>query len=400
MKILHTSDWHLGKSLEGYSRLDEQQLFLNDFIKTVHENDIQVVIIAGDIYDTSNPPARAENMFYDALKKISDNGKIMTIIIAGNHDNPERLSAAGPLAREHGIVIFGTPKTVIQPGIYGKNKIVSSAEGIIEVEIGEETAIVAAVAYPSEKRLNEALYSDMDDETKRHDSYNLRLKALFDKLSQNYRDDTINILISHIFTAGSEEAGSERSIQLGGSLSFDASLFPEKAQYIALGHIHKPQTVQGTDKRARYSGAPLHYSKKEVHYKNKCYIADIKPAEPANITEIPVKIYKPIEVWRFNDIESAIDYCCINKDKLCWTYLEIKTDRYIREDEIKKMREYKADIIEILPIIENDNQIAVTEKMQDKKIDELFKDFYLKQRGMLPQEDIMNLLMDILAEEE
>ena len=400
MKILHTSDWHLGKSLEGYSRLDEQQLFLDDFIKTVHENDIQIVIIAGDIYDTSNPPARAENMFYDALKKISNNGKVMTIIIAGNHDNPERLSAAGPLAREHGIVIFGTPKTVIQPGIYGKNKIVSSSEGMIEVKIGEETAIVAAVAYPSEKRLNEALYSDMDDETKRHESYNLRLKSLFDKLSQNYRDDTINILISHIFTAGSEEAGSERSIQLGGSLSFDASLFPQKAQYIALGHIHKPQTVQGTDKRARYSGAPLHYSKKEVNYKNKCYIADIKPSEPASITEIPVKIYKPIEVWKFDDIESAIDYCTENKDKLCWTYLEIKTDRYIREDEIKKMRENKADIIEILPVIENDKQVIDTERMQDKKTDELFKDFYFKQRGTLPQEDIMKLLMEILAEEE
>lgn len=400
MKILHTSDWHLGKSLEGYSRLDEQQLFLEDFIKTVHENDIQIVIIAGDIYDTSNPPARAENMFYDALKKISDNGNIMTIIIAGNHDNPERLSAAGPLAREHGIIIFGTPKTVIQPGEYGKNRVISSAEGMIEVKIGEETAIIAAVAYPSEKRLNEVLYSDMDDENIRHESYNLRLKALFDKLSQNYRDDTVNILISHIFTAGSEEAGSERSIQLGGSLSFDASLFPKNAQYIALGHIHKPQTVQGTDKRARYSGAPLHYSKKEVNYKNKFFIADIKPSLPANITEIPVKIYKPIEVWKFENIESAIDHCCENKDKLCWTYLEIKTDRYIREDEIKKMREYKADIIEILPIIENDNAAIETQEMPDKKIDELFKDFYMKQRGTLPQEDVMKVLMEILAEEE
>ncbi len=400
MKILHTSDWHLGKSLEGYSRLDEQQLFLDDFIKTVHENEIQLVIIAGDVYDTSNPPARAENMFYDALKKISDNGNVMTVIIAGNHDNPERLSAAGPLAREHGIVIFGTPKTIIEPGIYGKSRILSSSEGVIELKINDETAIIAAVAYPSEKRLNEALYADMDDENTRHESYNIRLKDLFDKLSQNYRDDTVNILISHIFTAGSEEAGSERSIQLGGSLAFDASLFPKKAQYIALGHIHKPQIVQGTGKRARYSGAPLHYSKKEINYKNKYYIVDLKPSEPANITEVPVKVYKPIEVWKFDDIEDAINHCYENKDKLSWTYIEIKTDRYIREDEIKKMREYKADIIEILPIIENDKQSIQADRLQEKKIDELFKDFYLKQRGVLPQEDIMELLMEILAQEE
>lgn len=400
MRILHTSDWHLGKSLEGYSRLDEQQLFLDDFINTVHENEIQLVIIAGDVYDTSNPPARAENMFYDALKKISDNGNVMTVIIAGNHDNPERLIAAGPLAMEHGIVIFGTPRTIIEPGIYGKNHIVSSSEGIIEIKIQDETAIIAAVAYPSEKRLNEALYSDMDDEKTRHESYNIKLKELFDKLSQNYRDDTVNILISHIFTAGSEEAGSERSIQLGGSLAFDAAFFPKKAQYIALGHIHKPQTVQGTDKRARYSGAPLHYSKKEINYKNKCYIVDLKPSQPAIITEIPIKLYKPIEVWKFNDIEDAINYCYENKDKHCWTYIEIKTDRYIREDEIKKMREYKADIIEILPVIENHALSVDADTLQEKKIDELFKEFYIKQRGIPPQEDIMQLLMEILAQEE
>ena len=75
MKILHTADWHLGKNLEGQSRLDEQQEFLNDFVKIVEDNNIDLVIIAGDIYDTSNPPARAEKLFYDTLKKLSKKGE-------------------------------------------------------------------------------------------------------------------------------------------------------------------------------------------------------------------------------------------------------------------------------------------------------------------------------------
>ena len=93
MRILHTADWHLGKNLEGHSRLDEQEQFLNNFIDIVKLNNIDMVIIAGDIYDSSNPPARAEKLFYDTLKKISNNGETLTLVISGNHDNPERLIA-------------------------------------------------------------------------------------------------------------------------------------------------------------------------------------------------------------------------------------------------------------------------------------------------------------------
>ena len=103
MRLIHTADWHLGKHIEGHSRLEEQELFLEDFLDIVKERDADVVLIAGDIYDSSNPPAKAEQLFYDTLKKISEGGRRLTIVIAGNHDNPERLVSATPLAMEHGI---------------------------------------------------------------------------------------------------------------------------------------------------------------------------------------------------------------------------------------------------------------------------------------------------------
>ena len=105
MRLIHTADWHLGKHIEGHSRLEEQELFLEDFVNIVKERDADVVLIAGDIYDSSNPPAKAEQLFYDTLKKISDGGRRLTIVIAGNHDNPERLVSATPLAMEHGIIM-------------------------------------------------------------------------------------------------------------------------------------------------------------------------------------------------------------------------------------------------------------------------------------------------------
>ena len=401
MRILHTSDWHLGKSLEGFSRMDEQEAFLNDFIEIVKEENVDMVIIAGDIYDSANPPSRAEKMFYDTLKKLSSNGERITLVIAGNHDNPERLVAAGPLARDHGIIMLGTPKSVADTGEYGKHKVVDSGEGFVEVEINSERAVILTVPYPSEKRLNEVLYDAMDEEDQRVKTYSERIKTLFDSLSGKYRDDTINLAVSHLFAMGSEEAGSERSVQLGGSFIVDGGCFPEKAQYVALGHIHKPQLVPGTNKKARYAGSPIHYSKKEIKFNKKAFIIDIKANEECTVKEIDFKVYKPIEVWKCESIEKAIDMCEENKDKDCWVYLEINTDRYLREDEIKIMKSAKKDILEISPIIKGENIEEIDlNSFSEKSFEEIFKDFYIKERQVEPQQELIDLLLGILQEEE
>lgn len=396
MRILHTADWHLGKNLEGFSRMDEQEQFLKDFVKLVKDKNVDLVIIAGDIYDSSNPPARAENMFYNALKELSDGGKRMTIVISGNHDSPERLVAARPLAAEHGIVMIAEPKSVVDTGKYGQNTVINSGEGFLEAEINGQKTIIITVPYPSEKRLNEILYSTAADEEKNAESYNEKIRNLFDSLSSNYREDTINIAVSHLFAMGAEEAGSERSIQLGGSYIIDSSCFPKAAQYVALGHIHKPFIVPNTDKKVRYSGAPLHYSRKEIGYEKGCYSIDVNPKEEAQIESIKFKIYKPIEVWKCESIEAAIDKCREFSDKECWVYLEVATDRYITEEEIKKMRGFKKDILEIIPkltTMENSEEEMIS--LKDKSFEEIFKEFYVKTRGTVPEDELVKLLLSI-----
>lgn len=401
MRILHTSDWHLGKNLEGSSRMDEQEAFLNDFIEIVKDKNVDMVIIAGDIYDSSNPPARAEKMFYDTLKKLSSNGERVTLVIAGNHDNPDRLVAAGPLAKDHGIIMLGTPKSVVDTGDYGKHKVIDSGEGFIEVEMNEERAVILTVPYPSEKRLNEVIYGSMDEEEERLKSYSDRIKLLFDSLSKKYRDDTINIVVSHLFAMGSEEAGSERNASLGGSFIIDGSCFPENAQYVALGHIHKPQIVPGTKQKARYAGSPIHYNKKEISFQKKCYIVDLKAGEECSIEEVNFKVYKPIEVWKCNSIEEAIHMCEENKDKDCWVYLEITTDRYLREDEIKLMKSTKDDILEISPKIKDmDYEEVDVNSFSEKSFEEIFREFYAKERSVEPQQEVVELLLSILQEGE
>ena len=399
MRILHTADWHLGKNLERLSRMDEQEKFLEDFVDIVKDNCIDLVIIAGDVYDSSNPPARAEKMFYDTLKKLSDEGERMTLVISGNHDNPERLIASSPLARDHGIVMVGTPKSIVPTGEYGKNKVLNSGEGFVEIEIRGEKAIVLTVPYPSEKRLNEVLYHTMEEENSRAKSYSERIKLLFDSLKENFREDTINIAVSHLFATGAENTGSERNIELGGSFIVDKECFPKEAQYIALGHIHKPMILPGCNKRVRYSGSPLQYNKKEINFEKKCFIVDLKPKEEPIIEEVKFKVYKPIEVWKCNSVEEAIAKCEENKDRECWVYLEIKTDRFLREDEINRMKKLKGDIIEILPKIDLEEEELSYGYFKEKSFQELFSSFYEKERGVKPEGELMELLLNIVKEE-
>ncbi|MBE6023805.1 MAG: exonuclease SbcCD subunit D [Cellulosilyticum sp.] len=401
MRILHTGDWHLGKNLEGHSRLQEQEAFLQDFVQIVEEQNIDLIIIAGDVYDTSNPPAAAEKLFYDTLKKLSRNGERITLVIAGNHDNPERLVAAGPLAREHGIIMVGTPKTIVPTGAYGCHEVVVSGEGYIELKMNGENAVILTIPYPSEKRLNEVLYHEMEEAEERAITYGERIKVLFDNLSIHYRKDTINLVTSHLFAMDSEEGGSERSIQLGGSYIVSGDCFPTDAQYIALGHVHKPQIVPGTNKRARYSGSPLHYNKKEINFTKKCFVVEVKPQEEAIIEEIPFKVYKPIEVWKCESIEAAIERCEAEKERAVYVYLEITTDRYIREDEIKQMKSLKADILEILPKIDGeDEEEAALEQLTEQPISDVFKAFYKKERGVEVEDEVLQVLLNLLGEEE
>lgn len=400
MRILHTSDWHLGKNLEGFSRLEEQEKFLEDFVEIVKAEAVDLVIIAGDIYDTGNPPARAEKLFYNVLKNISEGGKRGILVIAGNHDNPERLMAASPLAYEHGVIILGTLKTVAEVGNYGEFKVINSGEGFLELEIRKEKAVIITMPYPSEKRLNE-IFTEEYDEVLRQKSYSERIGELFNKLAENYRSDTINLAVSHLFVVGGEISDSERSIELGGSFAVESTMLPEAAQYIALGHLHRPQKLKSGGRKIFYAGSPLQYSKSEMNYSKCVYLVDLKPGTEAEVKEIYFKNYKPIEVWKCGSIEDAIERCRENQESDIWVYLEIKTDRHINQAEIKEMKDLRRDIIEIKPIIEGMNSEEFEfDTISERTMGEVFKEFYKLKRNLEPTEELMNLFLKIVQEDE
>lgn len=400
MRILHTSDWHLGKNLEGNSRLKEQEKFLEELIDIVKEKSIDMILVAGDIYDTSNPPAQAERLFYKSVKKLSNNGERPVIITAGNHDNPDRLVAASPLAYDHGVILLGKPKSKVEPGKYGSFQVVDAGEGFLEIDLKGERAVILTLPYPSEQRLNEILSEDLEEE-KRRKSYSERINEIFTNLSQKYREDTINLAMSHLFVMGGEEVGSERPIQLGGSLTVDANHLPQKAHYVALGHLHKPQKVVGSGKlKAYYSGSPIEYNKKEIHYSKSVYIVDVNVGKEAKVEEVYLKNYKPIEVWKCKSIEDALKKCQEDGERDIWVYLEIETDRVLTQSEIKEMKKLRPDIVEIKPIFkEIDMEDEEIEDINEMRIEDLFKDYYIHRNEANPTEELMDLFSEIVQGE-
>ncbi len=399
MKIIHTADWHLGKNLEGHSRLPEQEKFLADFVRICREEQADLILIAGDIYDNYNPPAMAEQLFYDTLKQLSRDGACMTVIISGNHDNPERLTASGPLAKEHGIVMAGTPNTLVPPGQYGQNRITDSGPGYIHAEIRGEKADLLFVPFPSEKRLGELYLNAADEESQQIKSYEDRIRRLFSDLAGEFRPDAVHLVMSHLFVMGSTGDGSERSIRLGGSYLLPGDIFPEEADYIALGHVHKPQQVPGRQ-NAFYSGSPLHYNQREISFGNQVLSVTVHPGELCGIKKIPLPIYKPIEIWRCKSPAEAIARCEEHAGEDSWVYLEIETDHYIHEEEIRSMKRLKADILSIRPLFPEDSTVShASQKIEELPFEVLVKNYYKKKFQTDMDDETLELLLEIMEED-
>ncbi|KHF33977.1 Nuclease SbcCD subunit D [Paenibacillus sp. P1XP2] len=148
MRILHTGDWHFGKTLEGRSRLKEQENFVDELVRIANWQQADLILMAGDVYDSVNPPAAAEQLFYEACAKLTENGRPL-VVISGNHDQPERVSSVSPLVARQGITLIGLPV----------------AEAVtVGVSRTGEIAKIAALPYPSEARLNELLSAEGGEE--------------------------------------------------------------------------------------------------------------------------------------------------------------------------------------------------------------------------------------------
>lgn len=258
MNIIHTADWHLGQKFYDYDRKAEHLIFLEWLANTIKENNIQALLIAGDIFDNPNPSADSQQMYYRFLKEItSQNANLQIVIIAGNHDSAARLEAPNPLLQEMNIIVRGVIKKDAEGEIDFNDLIVPLNKN------GEIAALCLAVPY-----LRQGDYPPSD-------SYSTGVRAMYQKIYEQIKNNIIKtykdlpiIAMGHLQATGSEISDNDRSERtiIGGLEAVSPDSFSKETLYTALGHLHKAQKVSGRD-NIRYAGSPLPISFSEKHYK-------------------------------------------------------------------------------------------------------------------------------------
>lgn len=405
MKILHTSDWHLGKRLEHFSRLDEQQQVLEEICSIADKEGADAVVIAGDLFDTYNPPTEAVDLFYKTVKKLSNNGTRPVIAIAGNHDSPDRIESPDPLARECGIVFIGYPDSVVPEFALDTGlKIRTGEPGFVEVQLpGTKTPLrVIHTSYANEFRLKQYLGNE-DKEEQMRDLLGNSWRMLAEKHCNN---KGVNILLSHLYFVreGSEkfeEPEEEKSIlHVGGAQAIYSSKVPQQVQYVALGHLHRKQQVDNNPCPIMYAGSPLSYSFAEANQQKYVLLVDVGPGEKPIIKEIPLAKGKNLLRYKADSVEDAVQWLTENPN--CLVELTIVSDTYLTANDRKMLQKVHDGIVTVIPEIKNTVMLTTKRSTVDltKNINDLFRDYFFKAKGQEPNERIMQLFNEVKSGEE
>ena len=406
MKILHTSDWHLGKRLEDFSRLEEQQAVLHEICQIADKIKADAILVSGDLFDTFNPPSEAVDLLYKTLKKLTNGGRRPVIAIAGNHDSPDRIEAPDPLARECGIIFVGYPHSIVpefelETGL----KVINSDKGFVELQLPGITAPlrILSTPYANEYRLKTFLgREDSEKELRKI------LQENWQNIADKYCDEKgVNILVSHLFMVKKgeplpEEPEDEKPIlHVGGAQAIYSENIPKQIQYTALGHLHRMHSVDTNPCPIYYSGSPLPYSFSEANQKKYVLDIEVTPGSKASVNQIELTQLKPLLRKRAIGVEDAINWLLDNQNAL--VELTLVTDTFLTAKERRKINKAHNNIVSIIPEVTNmedltgcpPSSINLSQSMQD-----LFSEYFLHEKGQDPNKEIMDLFNEILSEEE
>ncbi len=278
MRIIHTADWHLGKRMEQHERTEEHKHFLNWLIDTINNEQAAALIIAGDIFDTGTPSNAAFRLYYEFLSRLQQTTCRDVIIIGGNHDSIATLNAPRDLLRFFNVhVIGGVPE--------------NPAEQLIELkdETGALQAVVAAVPFIRDKDVRLSVAGESPEEQERRLKEGIiRHYTSLVPLLEPYKEQGIPLITTgHLFAQGGVKSDDERDIHIGNLGKIAGDQFPVIFDYVALGHLHRPQVVGGLQ-HIRYSGSPIPLDFSERKDEKQVLLLDVQPGVPVAVTPLPV----------------------------------------------------------------------------------------------------------------
>jgi len=272
VRIVHTSDWHIGRRWKGIQRLDELEVVLDHLAAFIEQEDIDLVLHTGDVFESRNPPAEAEQLVNRFLVRVGRTGARM-LVIAGNHDDPLRLDARSLLTEFLNVQILGRPR----PASGGGTRIVETRRG--------ETAIVAALPFASPGAWVSAL-DIAGEEASARTKYARMFELAVQDLCGAFHPDAVNLLMAHTHIEGAVFGESERRVHIAEDWAASPEALPSTASYIALGHIHKPQKID-VPVPAYYAGSLLQMDFGEAGEEKTFIVVTASPGQPATVEHVP-----------------------------------------------------------------------------------------------------------------
>jgi exonuclease SbcD len=339
MKILHTADWHLGHRLHEQSQLEEQTLFLSWIGNYILKNDIDVLLISGDVFDTGAPSHQSSEMYYNFLVQLKATTCKSVIITGGNHDSPGTLNAPKQLLEALSIKVVGKATENIEDEVF-------------EIEVQGEKVIIGAVPYLRDGDIRRAVAGESFDELT--DKYKTALinhytnSAAQCKLINTSKAPVI--AMGHLFATGGSVSDSEQNIYVGTLGHIGAEDFPAYFDYIALGHLHRPQIIGGNEK-VQYSGSPNILSFSEIDYDKKILTLSIENNKISGITENIVPCFREFYRLTGTVLECMDQFPNVisNSYQLTpWVEIVLNEDHSVNTDALKEMaKNYAFEILKI-----------------------------------------------------
>ena len=286
MKILHTSDWHIGKHLHKYDLSPDMDLFFSWMIDYIKSENIDVLLVSGDIFDQANPSQAAYKQYYDLLKSLINlNCKI--ILTGGNHDSAAVLNAPKELLRSFDITVIGGATDLMK-------------ELFVEIEKEGEKLVVAAVPFLKDRDIRKSVAGETY--ATKIEQLKSGLQTYFSNINLHYKKNYSGepfIVMGHLYVQGSKMSDSERAIQIGNLAGVEAFMFEEIPHYVALGHIHKPQIISQTH-NLHYCGSPVALSFSERRDQKRINVITIKDQKIANVEFVAIPKHRNLITFEGN----------------------------------------------------------------------------------------------------
>ena len=378
MRLLHTSDWHIGKPF-AVSRLAEQEAVLAEIREIAFSNRVDCVLVCGDVFDSRAPSAEAEKAVFTFFADLVKRG-IAAVIIGGNHDHPKRLGALRRLLDPLRILIRPEPTR-------------PDEGGVIEFAAGGEVACIAALPFVSERQIVDAC-AVMGPEQQWYGEYAENVGAMMNLLSRPFGANTINIVMAHLFAFGAETSGSEWAIHTALPYAISPARFPTTAQYIALGHLHRPQEVVASPVPCHYAGAPIQLDFGEQGQRKRVVLIDAKAGRPVHTESVRLTAGRNLR-----DMEGRIDEIEAKAAEVGDDYLRVTV---ITDGPVPGLAERVRACLPNAIYIRTKSSVASETPPSlargQAKPQELFQDFYRRQHGSEPSPELLQVFNELYEE--